>query len=98
MESKEVPQHMARVGQRLIDGLNQICQSHDMGSVVAYGDPVPAMPRLTWKAGQALSDQEMEELIRQLEACAAPRTCPHGRPTMIHMSAVHLAHEFGRLG
>jgi DNA mismatch repair protein MutL len=50
------------------------------------------------KAGQALSDQEMEELIRQLEACAAPRTCPHGRPTMIHMSAVHLAHEFGRLG
>jgi DNA mismatch repair protein MutL len=50
------------------------------------------------KAGQALSRQEMEELIRQLEACAAPRTCPHGRPTMIHLGAERLAREFGRLG
>jgi DNA mismatch repair protein MutL len=50
------------------------------------------------KAGRALSQQEMEELIRQLEACAAPRTCPHGRPTMIHLSAEQLAKEFGRLG
>ncbi len=50
------------------------------------------------KAGQALSQREMDELIRQLEACAAPRTCPHGRPTMIHLSATQLAQEFGRLG
>jgi DNA mismatch repair protein MutL len=50
------------------------------------------------KAGQPLSQQEMDELIRQLEACASPRTCPHGRPTMIHLSAVQLAQEFGRLG
>jgi DNA mismatch repair protein MutL len=50
------------------------------------------------KAGRSLSHQEMDELVRQLEACAAPRTCPHGRPTMIHVSAVHLAQEFGRLG
>jgi DNA mismatch repair protein MutL len=50
------------------------------------------------KAGQSLAQQEMDELIRQLEACAAPRTCPHGRPTMIHLSATQLAQEFGRLG
>jgi DNA mismatch repair protein MutL len=50
------------------------------------------------KAGQTLSRQEMDELIRQLESCASPHTCPHGRPTMIHMSATTLAHEFGRLG
>ena len=50
------------------------------------------------KAGQKLSRQEMEALIRQLEACTLPRTCPHGRPTMIHMSANQLAQEFGRLG
>jgi DNA mismatch repair protein MutL len=54
--------------------------------------------RAAIKAGQTLSRQEMEELIRQLEACAAPRTCPHGRPTMVHLSAEHLASEFGRLG
>jgi DNA mismatch repair protein MutL len=50
------------------------------------------------KAGQKLSHQEMNELIRQLEACASPRTCPHGRPTMIHLGAEQLAQEFGRLG
>ncbi len=50
------------------------------------------------KAGQKLSQPEMEALIRQLEACTSPRTCPHGRPTMIHMSAKQLAQEFGRLG
>jgi len=50
------------------------------------------------KAGQVLSYAEMEALIRQLEACAAPQTCPHGRPTMLHLSAEELAKQFGRLG
>jgi len=48
------------------------------------------------KAGQSLSKAEMEALIQQLEASQNPRTCPHGRPTMIHLSAAHLAREFGR--
>jgi DNA mismatch repair protein MutL len=48
------------------------------------------------KAGQTLSEQEMEAMIRQLEQCRNPHTCPHGRPTLIHLSAVQLAKEFGR--
>jgi DNA mismatch repair protein MutL len=48
------------------------------------------------KAGQTLSMAEMETLIRQLEACQNPHTCPHGRPTLIHLSAAQLAREFGR--
>jgi DNA mismatch repair protein MutL len=52
--------------------------------------------RAAIKAGQTLAMAEMQELIRQLEACASPRTCPHGRPTMIHLSADQLAREFGR--
>jgi DNA mismatch repair protein MutL len=52
--------------------------------------------RAAIKAGQVLSQPEMQELIRQLEACRSPRTCPHGRPTMIHLSADQLAREFGR--
>lgn len=48
------------------------------------------------RAGQALSDAEMKELVRQLEQSANPHTCPHGRPTMIHLSADLLAREFGR--
>jgi DNA mismatch repair protein MutL len=48
------------------------------------------------KAGQVMAREEMEELIRRLEGCTSPRTCPHGRPTMIHLSVEQLAHEFGR--
>ncbi len=48
------------------------------------------------KAGQALDQREMEELLRQLEGTASPRTCPHGRPTVIHLSSAHLEREFGR--
>jgi DNA mismatch repair protein MutL len=48
------------------------------------------------RAGQSLSPEEMRELLRQLEATENPRHCPHGRPTMIHMSADALAREFRR--
>ncbi len=48
------------------------------------------------RAGKTLSQEEMRDLIRQLEETAMPRTCPHGRPTMIHLSAAQLAREFGR--
>lgn len=50
------------------------------------------------KAGQVLSHEEMTGLIRQLERCESPHTCPHGRPTILHMSADQLAKEFGRAG
>jgi DNA mismatch repair protein MutL len=50
------------------------------------------------RAGQQLSDEEMRELMKQLEQTKQPRTCPHGRPTMIHLSARQLEKEFGRLG
>jgi DNA mismatch repair protein MutL len=52
--------------------------------------------RAAIKAGQVMAREEMEELIRALERCASPRTCPHGRPTMIHLSVEQLAREFGR--
>jgi len=49
------------------------------------------------RAGQQLSNEEMRELIRQLEQAKQPRTCPHGRPTMIHLSSHQLEKEFGRV-
>ncbi len=48
------------------------------------------------RAGQSLAPEEMRELIRSLERCELPRTCPHGRPTMIHLSADALAKQFRR--
>jgi DNA mismatch repair protein MutL len=51
-----------------------------------------------FKAGQSLNTEEMRELIKQLEQTNQPRTCPHGRPTMIHLSSRQLEREFGRTG
>ena len=48
------------------------------------------------KGGQVLSLEEMRELIRLLEQTTAPRTCPHGRPTMIALNTSMLEREFGR--
>ena len=48
------------------------------------------------RAGKVMTHEEMQELVRQLEACAQPNSCPHGRPTMIHMSSGQLEREFGR--
>ena len=48
------------------------------------------------RAGMTLTADEMTELARQLEECGSPHTCPHGRPTMIHLSSSRLEREFGR--
>jgi DNA mismatch repair protein MutL len=48
------------------------------------------------RSGQALTDDEMRGLVRQLEQAANPHTCPHGRPTVIRLSAAQLEREFGR--
>ncbi len=49
------------------------------------------------RAGQQLSNEEMRELIKHLEQTKQPRACPHGRPTMIHLSSHQLEKEFGRI-
>ncbi|MDQ4044158.1 MAG: DNA mismatch repair endonuclease MutL [Chloroflexota bacterium] len=48
------------------------------------------------RAGQALSLDEMRELVAQLERTRQPRACGHGRPTMLHMSQADLEKQFSR--
>ena len=54
--------------------------------------------RAAVKAGKPLSIEEQRRLIEDLERCQNPRNCPHGRPTMIHLSAALLERQFGRRG
>ncbi len=54
--------------------------------------------RMAVKGGQILTPEEQTALLRDLESCLSPRTCPHGRPTMIHLSADLLERQFGRRG
>jgi len=54
--------------------------------------------RLAIRAGMTLSAEEQRALLNNLENCDSPRTCPHGRPTMIHLSVDMLERQFGRKG
>jgi DNA mismatch repair protein MutL len=54
--------------------------------------------RAAVKSGQILTQEEQRGLLNDLEACQSPRTCPHGRPTMIHLSVDLLERQFGRRG
>jgi DNA mismatch repair protein MutL len=54
--------------------------------------------RAAIKSGKLLSGEEQRTLLTDLEACRSPRTCPHGRPTMIHLSVDLLERQFGRRG
>ncbi|MEL6921097.1 MAG: DNA mismatch repair endonuclease MutL [Pseudomonadota bacterium] len=52
--------------------------------------------RAAIKSGQILSTDDMQGLVRKLERCPNPLESPDGNATLIHMSAEHLAREFGR--
>ncbi len=48
------------------------------------------------RAGDVLQQELMEEVVRLLEQAESPHTCPHGRPTLVHLSSSLLEREFGR--
>ncbi len=48
------------------------------------------------KARDRLNLVEIERLVVALASAEMPYTCPHGRPTLIHMSFKELARKFGR--
>ncbi|WP_322798723.1 DNA mismatch repair endonuclease MutL [Thermoflexus sp.] len=52
--------------------------------------------RAAVKAGQVLSVEQMQHLVRALERCAMPWACPHGRPTILRFPIGQLARQFGR--
>ncbi|MBI4541847.1 MAG: hypothetical protein HY705_02320 [Gemmatimonadetes bacterium] len=52
--------------------------------------------RAAVKAGQALSRQEMEELVERLFASALPAHDVHGRPTVVQLPLAELERRFGR--
>lgn len=48
------------------------------------------------KSGDALTDEEMRDLIDQLFATDMPYVCPHGRPVVIKLTVDELDKKFGR--
>lgn len=50
------------------------------------------------KANEAISNQELEQMIEDLSKCHNPYNCPHGRPTIIYYSTYDLEKLFKRSG
>ena len=48
------------------------------------------------KAGDSLSDRELEELVEARERAERASNCPHGRPTAIRLTIRELERQFGR--
>ncbi len=48
------------------------------------------------RAGELLTVPEMRNLVDRLFATELPRSCPHGRPTLIHFTMEDLEKRFGR--
>ena len=81
----------------MVDILEMLQQGDDPLAAQAEERLIAAVcKRAAVKAGQTLSPEEMQQLVRQLEQCESPRPCPHGRPTVLHFSADQLEKEFGR--
>jgi len=95
---KRVPTSL--IGQNVAAALNEMIDAALDGSE-SFSWESQALVTLSChtaiRAGQTLSLQEMRDLVRQLERSALPHTCPHGRPTMLHLSQTQLEKEFGRL-
>lgn len=48
------------------------------------------------KAGQRLTNEEMEALLARLAECENPFACPHGRPIVVELGQGELERRFGR--
>ncbi|MBI2767862.1 MAG: DNA mismatch repair endonuclease MutL [Chloroflexi bacterium] len=48
------------------------------------------------RAGMALALEEMRRLVADLEQTPNPRTCPHGRPTLVRVGTEAIERQFGR--
>ena len=48
------------------------------------------------RAGKKLAHDEMTNLLSELEMTRIPGACPHGRPTMVHITFDNLERQFGR--
>ena len=98
---RAVPGVLARTGQperavvEILDGLSQrddVVESAQEARLITL-----ICKRAAVKGNTPMTLPEMQELVRRLEGCRSPRTCPHGRPTMVYMSASELAKQFGRI-
>lgn len=95
---RSVPAMLAQRGSSIEDALTDLVDSLSHGDEERWLEHslVRLVCHSAVRAGESLDYAEMRQLLRDLEATSTPRTCPHGRPTMLYLSAAQVEREFRR--
>jgi len=80
------------------DLLDELAEGSDPGRVGELRERLMQMIacKAAVKAGQALTDEEIDSLLRRRQLSRRPETCPHGRPTSLRLPMAKLAKYFKR--
>ena len=89
---------MKNIDEAVSEILSDISESFKIKSIDERRESIWKMMacKAAVKAGDKLSYDEMQVLIKELKATSNPTTCPHGRPTMIRIFKSDLEKMFGR--
>jgi DNA mismatch repair protein MutL len=78
---------------KILDDIASLKKSgHDLKKAMAQSIAC----RSAVMAGDRLSDEEANHLLKRLNECDDKYTCPHGRPTFVKLSKEDLDRQFGR--
>ena len=78
---------------QIIDNIEDLTNSYEL-----KGEKFASMAcRAAIKANDKIHTVEMELLLRQMEECENPFTCPHGRPTIVEITKKEIEKMFKRI-
>ena len=80
------------------DVINDIIEASKVTGIDNLKDSIIKMIacKASIKAGERLTDKQMLDILKELDTCDAPYTCPHGRPTIIEMTMKEIEKRFKR--
>jgi DNA mismatch repair protein MutL len=91
------PQHLDTVIKDIISDISASATAKAPGKTGYVEELVKLLScRAAIKAGDILTEDEMEDLFLQLRKCELPFTCPHGRPINVEINLKELEKRFRR--
>jgi DNA mismatch repair protein MutL len=88
----------AEARELVLDAIEHARQTGGAGAAAARLDAVLMLAAChgSVRAGQALTLAQMREILRGLDECTQPTTCPHGRPTVREFPLDEIERAFAR--
>lgn len=78
--------------------INHILTKQKTGKSVLYDELAKKLScKKSIKAHMNITELEVQELLRKLDQCHMPYTCPHGRPTLVKLTLYEIEKLFKRV-